>query len=75
MLVDTATQAIRDVHCTTTKRHDTQLGCTGRPPHAGDLYSLAGTGAMIGWHFMRNYVKRRETADQASTLPARRLRA
>ena len=29
-LVDTASQAVLDVHCTTTKRHDTQLGCGQR---------------------------------------------
>jgi IS5 family transposase len=40
-LVDTETQAIRDVHCTTEKRHDTQLGWQVACRNAGDLTSLA----------------------------------
>ncbi len=40
-LVDTATQTILDVHCTTTKRHDTQLGWQVARVSAGDLHSLA----------------------------------
>jgi len=40
-LIDTATQAILDVHCTTTKRHDTQLGWQVARRNAGDLHSLA----------------------------------
>lgn len=40
-LVDTASQAILDVHCTTTKRHDTQLGWQVARRNAGDLHSLA----------------------------------
>jgi len=40
-LVDTETQAILDVHCTTEKRHDTQLGWQVALRNAGDLASLA----------------------------------
>ncbi|MEA5409888.1 IS5 family transposase [Haloarculaceae archaeon H-GB2-1] len=40
-LVDTETQAILDVHCTTEKRHDTQLGWQVARRNAGDLSSLA----------------------------------
>jgi IS5 family transposase len=40
-LVDTETQAILDVHCTTEKRHDTQLGWQVARRNAGDLTSLA----------------------------------
>ncbi|SFT02871.1 IS5 family transposase [Halostagnicola kamekurae] len=40
-LVDTETQAILDVHCTTEKRHDTQLGWQVARRNAGDLASLA----------------------------------
>ncbi len=40
-LVDTETQAIHDVYCTTNKRHDTQLGWQVVRRNAGDLHSLA----------------------------------
>ncbi|RKS83220.1 IS5 family transposase [Haloarcula quadrata] len=40
-LVDTESQAILDVHCTTEKRHDTQLGWQVARRNAGDLASLA----------------------------------
>ena len=40
-LVDTESQAILDVHCTTEKRHDTQLGWQVALRNAGDLASLA----------------------------------
>ncbi|GCF16280.1 IS5/IS1182 family transposase [Haloarcula mannanilytica] len=40
-LVDTESQAILDVHCTTKKRHDTQLGWQVARRNAGDLASLA----------------------------------
>ncbi|SEP17097.1 transposase, IS5 family [Halogranum amylolyticum] len=40
-LVDTETQAILDVHCTTEKTHDTQLGWQVACRNAGDLHSLA----------------------------------
>ena len=39
-LVDTETRAILDVHCTTEKRHDTQLGWQVVRVTAGDLTSL-----------------------------------
>jgi len=40
-LVDTESHAIIDVHCTTEKRHDTQLGWQVARRNAGDLASLA----------------------------------
>jgi IS5 family transposase len=40
-LVDTQSQAILDVHCTTEKRHDTQLGWQVACRNTGDLTSLA----------------------------------
>ncbi len=40
-LVDTESRAILDVHCTTEKRHDTQLGWQVARRNAGDLASLA----------------------------------
>ncbi|WP_227134348.1 IS5 family transposase [Halorubellus salinus] len=40
-LVDTATQAILDVHCSTGKPHDTQVGWQVARRNAGDLTSLA----------------------------------
>ncbi|ELY60980.1 IS5 family transposase [Natronococcus jeotgali] len=39
-LVDTASQAVLDVHCTTEKRHDTQLGWQLARRNAGELHSL-----------------------------------
>jgi len=40
-LVDTGSQAVLDVHCTTEKRHDTQLGWQLARRNAGELHSLA----------------------------------
>jgi len=40
-LIDTASQAVLDVHCTTEKRHDTQLGWQLARRNAGELHSLA----------------------------------
>lgn len=40
-LVDTETQAVLDVQCTTGKTHDTQLGWQVARRNAGDLTSLA----------------------------------
>ena len=40
-LVDTETQAILDVHCTTGKPHDTKVGWQVARRNAGDLTSLA----------------------------------
>src|SRR6056297_328875 len=40
-LIDTESQAILDVHCTTEKTHDTQLGWQVARRNAGDLASLA----------------------------------
>ncbi|MFB1066303.1 IS5 family transposase [Natrinema sp. H-ect4] len=40
-LVDTGSHAILDVHCTTEKTHDTQLGWQVARRNAGDLASLA----------------------------------
>ncbi len=39
--MDTESQAILDVHCTTGKRHDTQLGWQVALRDAGGLASLA----------------------------------
>jgi len=50
MLVDTETQAILDVHCTTGKRHDTRLGWQVARRNAGDLTSLV---ADKGYDWMR----------------------
>ena len=40
-LVDTDSQAILDVHCTTKKKHDTHIGWQVALRNAGDLHSLA----------------------------------
>ncbi|WP_241996804.1 IS5 family transposase [Halorubrum sp. SD626R] len=40
-LVDTKTQAVLDVHCTTEKRHDTQIGWQLALRNAGKIASLA----------------------------------
>jgi IS5 family transposase len=40
-LIDTATQAILDVHCTTSKKHDTKIGKQVALRNAGDLRTLA----------------------------------
>ena len=40
-LVDTESQAVLDVHCTTEKRHDTQLGWQLARRNVGELHSLA----------------------------------
>lgn len=40
-LVDTKTQAVLDVHCTTEKRHDTQIGWQLALRNAGEIASLA----------------------------------
>jgi IS5 family transposase len=40
-LVDTASQAVLDVHCTTRKRHDTRIGAQVARVPQGDLRSLA----------------------------------
>jgi len=39
-IVDTASQAVLDVHCTTEKRHDTQLGWQVARRNTGELHSL-----------------------------------
>ena len=56
-LVDTKTQAILDVHCTTGKPHDTQLGWQVACRNAGDLASLA---ADKGYDWMQLREKLRE---------------
>jgi len=56
-LVDTETQAVLDVHCTTEKRHDTQLGWQVARRNAGDLTSLA---ADKGYDWMKLREKLRE---------------
>ncbi|SNR64138.1 IS5 family transposase [Halorubrum vacuolatum] len=40
-LVDAASQAVLDVHCTTEKRHDTQIGWQLARRNAGEIASLA----------------------------------
>jgi len=40
-LVDTKTQAVLDVHCTTEKRHDTQIGWQLARHNTGEIASLA----------------------------------
>ncbi len=40
-LVNTESQAILDVHCTTEKRHDTQIGWQLARRNVGELHSLA----------------------------------
>jgi len=56
-LVDTETQAILDVHCSTGKPHDTQLGWQVARRNAGDLTSLA---ADKGYDWMALREKLRE---------------
>ena len=56
-LVDTATQAVLDVHCTTEKRHDSQIGWQVALRNAGDLHSLA---ADKGYDWKRLREKLRE---------------
>ncbi|MDL0131518.1 IS5 family transposase [Halobacterium salinarum] len=56
-LVDTESHAILDVHCTTEKRHDTQLGWRVARRNAGDLASLA---ADKGYDWMKLREKLRE---------------
>src|SRR6056297_3044726 len=56
-LVDTASQAVLDVHCTTEKRHDTQLGWQLARRNAGELHSLA---ADKGYDWQRLRDKLRE---------------
>ncbi|REA00967.1 IS5 family transposase [Haloferax sp. Atlit-6N] len=56
-LVDTDTQAVLDVHCTTEKTHDTQLGWQVACRNAGDLHSLA---ADKGYDWMQLREKLRE---------------
>ena len=56
-LVDTESQAVLDVHCTTEKRHDTQLGWQVARRNAGDLTSLA---ADKGYDWMELREKLRE---------------
>jgi IS5 family transposase len=56
-LVDTKTQAVLDVHCTTEKRHDTQLGWQLALRNAGEIASLA---ADKGYDWQRLREKLRE---------------
>jgi len=56
-LVDTESNVILDVHCTTEKRHDTQLGWQVARRNAGDLHSLA---ADKGYDWMQLREKLRE---------------
>jgi len=56
-LVDTESQAVLDVHCTTRKRHDTQIGWQLARRNAGELHSLA---ADKGYDWQRLRDKLRE---------------
>ncbi|ELZ00745.1 IS5 family transposase [Natrialba aegyptia] len=56
-LVDTTTLAVLDVHCTTKKRHDTQIGWQLARRNAGKLHSLA---ADKGYDWQRLREKLRE---------------
>jgi len=56
-LVDTEPQAILEVHCTTKKRHDTQIGWQLARRNAGELHSLA---ADKGYDWQRLRDKLRE---------------
>jgi len=56
-LVDTKTQAVLDVHCTTEKRHDTQIGWQLALRNAGEIASLA---ADKGYDWQRLRDKLRE---------------
>ena len=56
-LVDTKTQAVLDVHCTTEKRHDTQIGWQLALRNAGEIASLA---ADKGYDWQRLREKLRE---------------
>jgi IS5 family transposase len=53
-LVDTETQAILDVHCTTEKRHDTQLCWQVARPNVGTSQASLPTKATTGWIYARN---------------------
>ncbi len=56
-LVDTVSQAVLDVHCTTEKLHDSQIGWQVALRNAGDLHSLA---ADKGYDWKRLREKLRE---------------
>jgi IS5 family transposase len=75
-LVDTETQAILDVHCTTEKRHDTQLGWRGRPPQRGrPRQPRCGQRLRLDEVTRETPRRRRKTANQTSGVPAHRSRA
>jgi IS5 family transposase len=59
-VVDTETQAVLDVHCTTKRRHDTQIGLQVARRIAGDLQSLAGDKG-YDWQKIRKYCRSTET--------------
>ncbi|ELY92257.1 IS5 family transposase [Natrialba taiwanensis] len=54
--VDTAPQAVLDVHCTTGKRHDTQLGWQLARRNAGELHSLT-TDKGYDWQQLRDKLR------------------
>ena len=56
-LVDTESHAILDVHCTTKKRHDTQLGWRVARRNAGDLPSLAADKGYDWMEYVRKFGK------------------
>ena len=55
-LVDTDSQAVLDVHCTTEKRHDTQIGWQVALRNADDLHSLAADKG-YDWQQLRDKVR------------------
>jgi len=55
-LIDTESQAILDVHCTTEKRHDTQLGWQVARRNAGNLASLAADKG-YDWMYLREKLR------------------
>ena len=55
-LVDTDSQVVLDVHCTTEKRHDTQIGWQVALRNAGDLHSLAADKS-YNWQQLRDKLR------------------
>jgi len=58
-LVDTKTQAVLDVHCTTEKRHDTQIGWQLALCNAGEIASLAADKG-YDWQRLREKLRQKD---------------
>ena len=58
-LVDTKTQAVLDVHCTTEKRHDTQIGWQLALRNAGEIASLAADKG-YDWQRLREKLRKKD---------------